>query len=90
MVESEVNSITLTHIHDRTNSWLATGTLIKKKKKKKKKIDVVKLVLWSQTFPLGPMMRSKCQWNGVALLCYNLSCEYTLWTSYYPIRPIVR
>jgi hypothetical protein len=45
MVEPEVNSITLTHIHDRTNSWLATGTLIKKKKKKKKKTDVVKLVL---------------------------------------------
>jgi len=67
MVEPEVNSITLTHIHDRTNSWLATGTLIKKK---------------------GPMMRSKCEWNGVALLYYNLSCEYPLWTSYYPVRPI--
>lgn len=88
MVEPEVNSITLTHIHDRTNSWLATGTLIKTKKNKK--TDVVKLVLWSQAFPLGPMMRSKCEWNGVALLYYNLSCEYPLWTSYYPIRPIVR
>jgi hypothetical protein len=42
-----------TQIHDRSRSWLGTGTLIKG--------DGVKLVLWDKPSPLSEMIRScKC------------------------------
>ena len=53
IVETDPKSILLTHIHDRSLSWIGTGTSIKS--------GGVKLVLWTQTSILSDIKRScKC------------------------------